>query len=164
MEWGCGTFQFRKAIADVNRNLLCVIFEQVLEGRTAAIRGAMGHAWSNYRAKAWGQDNLLPLSGRGASAGFNHAVTMVDSLDTLWLMGMRAEFNDARSWIAANLRGKLARMSPSTSVFETTIRTLGNDGAVQSWRIPIKEGLGLSHRIASHRIASHERDQRNPCA
>ena len=60
---------------------------KVLEGRAAAVVGAMRHAWTGYREHAWGQDNLLPISGRGSSAGFGHAVTLVDSLDTLWLMG-----------------------------------------------------------------------------
>jgi len=51
--------------------------EQVLEGRAAAIASAMAFAWANYREHAWGSDNLLPISGRGTNAGFNHAVTMV---------------------------------------------------------------------------------------
>jgi hypothetical protein len=50
---------------------------QVLESRAAAVAGAMQFAWANYKEHAWGSDNLLPLSGRGTNAGFNHAVTMV---------------------------------------------------------------------------------------
>ena len=29
--------------------------------------------------------------------------TLIDSLDTLWLMGMRREFARARGWVAAEL-------------------------------------------------------------
>ena len=67
----------------------------------------------------------MPMSGRGAGAGFNHAVTLVDSLDTLWLMGMKDEFNEARNWCADHLSERLGRVGGGTSVFETTIRTLG---------------------------------------
>ena len=49
--------------------------------------GAIKHTWDSYKAHAWGQDNLNPVSGRGSSGGFGHAVTMVDSLDTLWIAG-----------------------------------------------------------------------------
>ena len=99
--------------------------EQVLEGRAAAIKSAMVHAWSNYRRLAWGSDNLMPLSGRGTGAGFNHAVTMIDSLDTLWLMDLKEEFNEARDWVAKHLKERIARLGGATSVFETTIRSLG---------------------------------------
>ncbi len=43
------------------------------------------------------------MSGSGASAGFNHAVTLLDSLDTLWMVGMRDEFNDAVECVDASL-------------------------------------------------------------
>ena len=55
--------------------------------RAAQIRDAIAFVWKNYKAHAWGQDNLNPISGRGRSAGFNHAVTLIDSLDTLWIAG-----------------------------------------------------------------------------
>jgi len=49
----------------------------------------------------------------------------VDSLDSLWLMGLKKEFQDATSWIRENLASRLRRTGGSTSVFETTIRSLG---------------------------------------
>jgi mannosyl-oligosaccharide alpha-1,2-mannosidase len=52
-------------------------------------------------------------------------IRQVDSLDSLWLMGLRAEFRDATEWIRSNLAARLQRVGGSTSVFETTIRTLG---------------------------------------
>jgi hypothetical protein len=50
------------------------------------------------------------------------AVTMIDSLDTLWVMGLLAEFGEARDWIRDHLTFQNVR---SVSVFETTIRVLG---------------------------------------
>ena len=98
---------------------------EVLAGRAAAVAGGMGHAWRGYRAHAWGMDNLLPVSGRGSGSGFGHAVTLVDSLDSLWLMGLKAEFAEARNWCAQELGPRLRRIGGGTSLFETTIRTLG---------------------------------------
>ena len=53
------------------------------------------HTHSNYymhmclrREHAWGSDNIAPISGTPQNSNFNHAVTMIDSLDTLWIMGM----------------------------------------------------------------------------
>ena len=49
-------------------------------------------------------------------------VTLVDSLDTLWIMDLQEEFNDAKEWIKNSLSFHNAN---SVSVFETTIRELG---------------------------------------
>jgi mannosyl-oligosaccharide alpha-1,2-mannosidase len=62
--------------------------------RAAAVRRAAEHAWDGYRACAWGQDELRPLSCTGEH-WVNLSLTMVDSLDTLHLLGMRREFQEA---------------------------------------------------------------------
>ena len=46
----------------------------------------------------------------------------MDSLDTLWLMGMKKEFDEAKRWVEESLSFDHAG---SVSVFETTIRVLG---------------------------------------
>lgn len=43
---------------------------------------------------AWGEDELQPLSCTGVH-WLNLSLTMVDSLDTLYLLGMRREFEEA---------------------------------------------------------------------
>eukprot|EP00440_Ansanella_granifera_P035343 gb/GFBE01038336.1/.p1 GENE.gb/GFBE01038336.1/~~gb/GFBE01038336.1/.p1 ORF type:complete len:751 (+),score=151.33 gb/GFBE01038336.1/:1-2253(+) len=93
--------------------------------RVNAIREAIRHGWSCYKRLAWGLDELNPISGRGRNHNFNHAVTMVDALDTLWIAGLKDEFHEAKEWIAANLGTKLSSLGASASVFETTIRSLG---------------------------------------
>lgn len=98
---------------------------ETLRSRADKIRGAMRHAWSNYKQFAWGQDDLKPIAGRGADGTFRHAVTMVDSLDTLWLMGMKEEFFEAKDWLAQNLPGRFKSLNQGASVFETTIRSFG---------------------------------------
>ena len=89
------------------------------------MKGAIQHSWAGYKERAWGNDNLNPVSGRGASGGFGVAITMVDSLDTLWLAGMREEFDEAVNWCKQNLPQRLGSLGGGVSAFETTIRALG---------------------------------------
>ncbi len=73
------------------------------------------------REYAWGLDELLPLS-KTHSEWFDLGLTLVDSLDTLLIMGLREEFQEAREWVDAKLA-----LNPDKDVnlFETTIRVLG---------------------------------------
>jgi mannosyl-oligosaccharide alpha-1,2-mannosidase len=90
--------------------------------RALAVKGAMQHVWTHYKARAWGYDELKPVSGRGDNNWAGLGMTLVDSLDTLWLMGMAAEFAEAREWVATSLN---FAKGVSVSVFEITIRVLG---------------------------------------
>lgn len=55
---------------------------------------------------AWGKNELRPISKRGHSASIFGAVslgaTIVDGLDTLYIMGLEEEFKQGRDWIAEN--------------------------------------------------------------
>ena len=67
----------------------------------------MVHAWSSYVQHAWGSDELDPRLKQGSSSaifGFaNIGATIVDSLDTLHVMGLVKEFDAAREWVAHHL-------------------------------------------------------------
>lgn len=67
----------------------------------------MKHAWDNYVRYSWGKNELKPISkrGHGASIFGNMPVgaTILDGLDTLYIMGMKKEFKQARDWIANEL-------------------------------------------------------------
>ena len=71
------------------------------------------------------KDEVQPISGDANDWYGGWAATLIDSLDTLWIMGMRKEFEEG---VAAVAR---IDFSPGTSaqdlinVFETTIRHLG---------------------------------------
>lgn len=67
----------------------------------------MLHAWTGYRTRAWGRDELKPISGTGQDNWGGMGVTLVDSLDTLWIMGLKAEFTDAMKWVCIKFCGKL---------------------------------------------------------
>ena len=49
--------------------------------------------------------------------------TIVDSLDTLHIMGLKAEYEAGREWVAASL--DLSSLQGELSVFETNIRYIG---------------------------------------
>ena len=79
----------------------------------------MQRAWGAYRKYAWGMDELQPMSKSGNSHWGGFGATLVDSLDTLWLMGLREEFKEAVGWVETSLTFD---KDHSCSVFETTIR------------------------------------------
>lgn len=64
---------------------------------------AMRHSWSGYVQYAWGFDELMPLSKSGKNSFGGLGATVVDSLDTLWLMGLKEEFKQARDWVVNEL-------------------------------------------------------------
>ncbi|KAF4752890.1 Endoplasmic reticulum mannosyl-oligosaccharide 1,2-alpha-mannosidase, partial [Perkinsus olseni] len=63
--------------------------------RQQAMEGMMQHAYGRYEAVAFGADETNTLSGEGVDNWGGLSLTMVDALDTLALMGMRAEFDRA---------------------------------------------------------------------
>lgn len=68
----------------------------------------MKHAWNNYKLYAWGKNELKPMSKRAhLSSVFGPGdlgATIVDGLDTLYLMGMMDEFREGRDWVAEHLK------------------------------------------------------------
>ena len=54
--------------------------------RQRAVVDAFRHAWSAYRRHAWGHDELKPVS-KSYSEWFYLGLTIIDSLDTMWIMG-----------------------------------------------------------------------------
>lgn len=56
--------------------------------RQTAVLNAFKHAWNGYRKYAWGHDHVKPIS-RKYQDWFNLGLTIVDSLDTLWIMNMK---------------------------------------------------------------------------
>ncbi|OQR91164.1 mannosyl-oligosaccharide alpha-1,2-mannosidase [Achlya hypogyna] len=82
-------------------------------------------AWNAYRNHAFGEDVFDSRTKDGhAWNDHNLGITLVDSLDTLYIFGMRAEFDEAVKWVVDTFPNKLAH-GGSVSVFETTIRVLG---------------------------------------
>ncbi|KAI5738393.1 hypothetical protein M8J77_006389 [Diaphorina citri] len=91
------------------------------------VKKMMKHAWDNYVTYAWGKNELKPLSRRGHSGSiFGSAelgMTIIDGLDTLYIMGLTDEYEDGKKWVAESLT--LDDKKIELSVFETTIRFIG---------------------------------------
>jgi mannosyl-oligosaccharide alpha-1,2-mannosidase len=91
----------------------------------AEVKAEMAWAWAEYRKIAWGQDEVRPVSGTGKSfliPGQTVGLSIVEALDTLWLMGLDAEFEDGVRWIKTSLRFDL---DGDAQIFEATIRLVG---------------------------------------
>lgn len=97
------------------------------EQRRLAVRSAMQFAWSNYEEHAFGADELAPITGVAKHDVWgNIACSLVDGLDTLWIMGLKDEFARARDYVADKLSFEhLGQNGAFLSVFETTIREVG---------------------------------------
>ncbi|KIV99826.1 uncharacterized protein PV09_08496 [Verruconis gallopava] len=87
------------------------------------IKEAFLHAWGGYKAKAWGHDEIKPLSGTFRDPFNGWGATLVDSLDLIWMMGLKDEFEAAVDQVA-KINFKTSRRS-DIPLFETTIRYLG---------------------------------------
>ena len=89
--------------------------------RQKKVVDAFKHAWEGYRKYAWGHDELRPIS-RSSSEWFGLGLTIIDSLDTMLLMNLHEEFQQARDWVANSLTFE---KNVDVNLFETTIRVLG---------------------------------------
>ncbi|PKA65557.1 putative alpha-mannosidase I MNS4 [Apostasia shenzhenica] len=96
------------------------------------VRDMFYHAFDGYMQHAFPLDELRPLTCVGEDTLGGYALTLIDSLDTLALLGDRERFGAAVEWIAKNIRFDINK---TVSVFETTIRIVG--------------GLLSAHLIAS---------------
>eukprot|EP00899_Mesostigma_viride_P007967 jgi/Mesvir1/17171/Mv07593-RA.1 len=90
--------------------------------RREAIVEAMRHSWDAYEKFAFGMDELMPQVGHGKNQFGGLGATIIDSLDTLWIMGLRNEFERAKQWVLNQMN---VAPDMDLSVFETTIRCLG---------------------------------------
>uniref|UniRef100_A0A1D1XN11 alpha-1,2-Mannosidase n=1 Tax=Anthurium amnicola TaxID=1678845 RepID=A0A1D1XN11_9ARAE len=90
--------------------------------RREKVKEAMLHAWNSYVKYAWGQDELQPQTKNGVNSFGGLGATLVDSLDTLYIMGLHDQFHEAREWVAHSLD---FNKDYDASVFETTIRVVG---------------------------------------
>ncbi|XP_035852362.1 mannosidase, alpha, class 1B, member 1b isoform X4 [Sander lucioperca] len=86
-----------------------------------AVQEAFRHAWKGYKDFAWGHDELRPLS-KSYSEWFGLGLTLIDALDTMWILGLKEEFEEAKTWVAAELT---FNKNVDVNLFESTIRILG---------------------------------------
>jgi Glycosyl hydrolase family 47 len=117
--------------------------------RRAHVKAAMEHAWLGYTQFAFGMDEVKPISQRGDNIWQGLATTMVDALDTLWLLNMTHAFWQARDFIASN--PTYADKNVSVICFETTIRSLGGMLSAFYWSkdaVFLDRAFDIAQRIA----------------
>ncbi|MCJ1282841.1 hypothetical protein MMC26_002167 [Xylographa opegraphella] len=94
------------------------------EKKLAIVKEAFEHSWAGYkRPQSWLQDELSPVSGSSRNPFCGWAATLVDALDTLWIMGMEEEFQHAA--MAIGEIDFTTSIRSDIPLFETTIRYLG---------------------------------------
>ncbi|MER5911269.1 glycoside hydrolase family 47 protein [Streptomyces sp. NPDC001982] len=82
-------------------------------------------AWTAYRRLAWGRDELRPMSGTGSEFFIGRVplgLTVVESLDTLYLMELDGELDAAVAWVDDSLDFD---RDADVHVFEAIIRLVG---------------------------------------
>ena len=99
-------------------------FDVKVQGkRRDAVRTAFRKCWKSYKEYAWLRDELEPLSASGKDTFGGWAATLLDSLDTLWIMDLKTEFYEAAQAAVAIDWSKTSETA--CNIFETTIRHLG---------------------------------------
>jgi mannosyl-oligosaccharide alpha-1,2-mannosidase len=91
--------------------------------RRDAVKESFQPSWKGYKVHAWLRDEVTPISGKYRDTFGGWAATLVDALDTLWIMGMKDDFA-----IAVNAAQEIDFTTTETelvNVFETTIRYMG---------------------------------------
>ena len=91
------------------------------------VRDMMKFAWKGYRERAWGYNEVKPDSGRPSTNNIFGAAktgaTIIDALDTLWIMGLSEQFEEGKKWVKEEFNLRVANQM--LSAFETVIRFLG---------------------------------------
>ncbi|KAF9449311.1 glycoside hydrolase family 47 protein [Macrolepiota fuliginosa MF-IS2] len=89
-----------------------------------AIVAAFKHSWSAYEKDAMGADEYHPITHRGSNFSSRGGIgyMVIDAIDTMYLMGLKDEYNRARDWLSS--RHTFDR-DENFNTFETTIRVLG---------------------------------------
>lgn len=89
------------------------------------IKEMMQFAWQNYRHYAMGKNELRPLTRdgyQGSIFGGLSGATVIDSLDTLYLMELKEEFQEAKAWVENDFH---LNVTGEASLFEVNIRYVG---------------------------------------
>ena len=91
--------------------------------RQAAVKASFVHSWEGYKKHAWLKDEVTPVVAGYVQSFGGWAATLVDTLDTLWMMDMKEEFEEALASLDKIDFGTTE--SEEINVFETTIRYMG---------------------------------------
>lgn len=108
---------FEKLTSDVER----------AEYQQNFVKNAMVHSWKAYHDRAWGMDEYQPRTCSGKNWNEEQpyvglALSMIDGLTTLHVMGLHTEVDEALEYI----KKMNFKKQTTISTFETTIRVIGS--------------------------------------
>ena len=89
------------------------------------IRNEFLHAWNGYKKFAWGHDQVNPIAGTYNEFfvdGHPIGLSMIEALDTLYVMELDDELDASVKWIDANVNFDI---DGNFHVFEAIIRVVG---------------------------------------
>ncbi|NXD30572.1 MA1C1 mannosidase, partial [Spelaeornis formosus] len=93
--------------------------------RRMKVKEMMKFAWDNYRQYALGKNELRPLTRSGHVGnmfGGLRGATVIDALDTLYIMELEEEFQEAKQWVERSFD---LNVNGEASLFEVNIRYIG---------------------------------------
>lgn len=76
---------------------------KLFDKRAEQVRESTRHFWKNYQRYAYGCDELAPVSKGCKNNWGGVGMTLIDSLDTLWIMDMKEEFEEAVGYVIITL-------------------------------------------------------------
>lgn len=110
--------------------------KQVRLERQAEIKSTFQRDWAAYRQFAWMHDELRPVTNGTNDPFGGWGATLVDALDTLLIMNLREEYEEASKAVARiDFTFTESRQIP---LFETTIRYLG--GLLSAYDLGVAQG------------------------
>ena len=126
--------------------------DHVARARREHVQKSMQFAYSAYTKCAFGMDELQPVTHQSNNRWGGMATTMMDSLDTLWLMGMKKDFWQARNYIRNQTEqwSTMFDIDGDSIVFEVTIRNLASLLSAYDWShdpIFLDTALDLGQRL-----------------
>ncbi|THV00628.1 glycoside hydrolase [Dendrothele bispora CBS 962.96] len=109
-----------------------------------AVVEAFKHAWRAYERDAMGADEYHAISKKGTNltkaGGIGY--TVIDSIDTMLIMGLDEDYQRARQWVETKLTFDRDAIF---NTFETTIRVLG--GLLSAYHLSGNDQLYLDRAI-----------------
>lgn len=111
--------------ASLTGTLSAVAGEEDFTALGEDVKAEFKWAWDHYVDRAWGQDEINPVSGTSRSffiEGQTLGLSLVEALGTLWIMELDEEFQAGIDWVKSNLNFDIDAHSQT---FETNIRLVG---------------------------------------
>jgi mannosyl-oligosaccharide alpha-1,2-mannosidase len=93
--------------------------------KATAVRNEFLRGWNGYKRFAFGRDEVHPVSGTASeffAGGHPVGLSIVEALDTLYVMELDTELATATSWVQSNLSFDI---DANFHVFEAIIRLVG---------------------------------------